>query len=261
MPFFVYGLSSTSAPDLIRYIGVSKNVNSRRTNHVYEGINSRGANPHKSRWIKKELDAGYKIVSSVLAKFEHQEDAYLLEKKLIEAHRSASPGQLTNIADGGLGGIILSGELGEKARAASTQGFKKYWTPERRKVQGELIRKLWKTEEYRSLNTQIKRDLWQTEEYREAHARGLAKAREEKKYLEKAAEGRRSSALWRSKASQSNHSPEDRERGREYALKGWAVLDEQQRKDRAFKALRTRYYNMSKKNGWVLPVINTVEVG
>lgn len=254
MPFFVYGLSSTSAPDLIRYIGVSKNVNNRRTNHVYEGTNSRGANPHKSRWIKKELDAGYKIVSSVLAEFEHQEDAYLLEKKLIEEYRSTSPGVLTNIADGGYGGTILSGELGEKARAASTQGFKKYWTPERRKVQGELIRRLWKTEEYRSLNTQIKRDLWQTEEYRAAHAKGMAKAREEKNYLEKAAEGRRNSEAWRNSVSQCNQDEEARERGREYALKGWAVLDEQQRKDRAFKALRTRYYNMAKQNGWAIPI-------
>lgn len=254
MSVFLYGLVSTSNPELVRYIGVANNLRRRTYQHVSEGRTGSGINQHKNHWIKAELNAGNKITHKVLAEYESHADAYEAEKALIEEYKSIFPGQLTNIADGGLGGIILSGELGEKARAATAQGLRNYWTPERRKAQTELIRDLWKTEEYRALHSQIKRDLWQTEEYREAHARGLAKAREEKKYLEKAAEGRRNSALWRSKVSQSNHSPEDRERGREYALKGWAVLDEQQRKDRAFKALRTRYYNLASQNGWTIPI-------
>ena len=254
MSVFLYGLVSTSNPELVRYIGVANNLRRRTHQHVSEGRTGSGINQHKNRWIKAELTAGNKITHKVLAEYESHADAYEAEKALIEEYKNTFPGQLTNIADGGLGGIILSGELGEKARAASTQGFKKYWTPERRKVQGELIRRLWKTEEYRSLNTQIKRDLWQTEEYRAAHAKGMAKAREEKNYLEKAAEGRRNSEAWRNSVSQCNQDEEARERGREYALKGWAVLDEQQRKDRAFKSLRTRYYNMAKQNGWAIPI-------
>lgn len=254
MSVFLYGLVSTSNPELVRYIGVANNLRRRTYQHVSEGRTGSGINQHKNRWIKAELTAGNKIIHRVLAEYETYSDAYEAEKAFIEEYKSNFPGQLTNIADGGLGGIILSGELGEKARAASTQGFKKYWTPERRKVQGELIRKLWKTEEYRSLNTQIKLDLWQTEDYRAAHAKGLAKAREEKNYLEKAAEGRRKSKLWREKVQQANQTPEKRAIARDYALKGWAVLDEQQRKDRAFKSLRTRYYNMAKQNGWAIPI-------
>ena len=254
MSVFLYGLVSTSNPELVRYIGVANNLRRRIYQHVSEGRTGSGVNQHKNRWIKAELTAGNKITHKVLAEYESHADAYEAEKALIEEYKNTFPGQLTNIADGGLGGIILSGELGEKARAASTQGFKKYWTPERRKIQGELIRKLWKTEEYRSLNTQIKRDLWQTEEYRKAHARGLAKAREEKNYLEKAAEGRRNSALWREKISQLNQTEEERQMLRERTTAQWASLSTQQRKDRAFKALRTRYYNMAKQSGWAIPI-------
>jgi hypothetical protein len=95
----IYGLYSTR-DNIIRYVGKSNNPKTRLKDHVWSSVTKKN-NTHKSCWIRKEINDGYKI------KYEILETCNLDEWPLIEIEYISKYKNLTNHHKGGLGGSPL----------------------------------------------------------------------------------------------------------------------------------------------------------
>ena len=98
----IYGLSSTSDPDNIRYIGKANNIKDRLKRH----ISNYGLIPdtHKNRWIKQELSNGEKILITELYQIKNDENWKNLEIEWIDKYKK-NGFILTNLTIGGDGGM------------------------------------------------------------------------------------------------------------------------------------------------------------
>ena len=108
---FIYGLSSSNNPNLIRYIGKADNPNKRLSAHL---LTSKTLKTHRDKWINHELQKGNKIELKVLL-CKAGNEIYNWEKELIKFYKALGA-KLVNGNDGGLGGINPSKEIREKIR-------------------------------------------------------------------------------------------------------------------------------------------------
>lgn len=248
--WYVYGLVDNTEPTNIRYIGVTVNPRKRLSDHISEARSGRGdkTNSHKCRWIRKVLESQGSVHMIVLAQFSDSASAYREEKILV----SVNSKNLTNKAEGGIGGLTVTDPA---LKSALYRKIKDSYTEEKRALTGKRISAMWDDEDYRERETQRRRDQWNSEEYRRAQKEGLKEAQQQTDYLGKAARGRASSKKWAEgsqRMADTSRLPENREISRGHAQKNWDSLCPEQRKNRAFKALRTRYYNIARSRGYVL---------
>lgn len=106
---YIYSLSSSDSPEVVRYVGFSTNPKRRFKAHLIE---SKSLRTHKSYWIRSELEKGNTIVQTILrcvpeeVQGQSETETILLYKAL--------GAKLTNHNLGGLGGISPSQETRDK---------------------------------------------------------------------------------------------------------------------------------------------------
>jgi len=108
---FIYGLSSTNNPELIRYIGKSNNPNKRLMAHLTA---SKTKKTYRDKWINSEIEKGNKIHIKVLL-CKPESEIYNWEKEIIKLYKSFGA-KLVNGNEGGLGGGNPTIEVREKIR-------------------------------------------------------------------------------------------------------------------------------------------------
>ncbi len=102
----IYGLSSSEAPGLIRYVGrTSQPLKRRVANHISESLGDE-KQTHKARWIRSVLAEGHRVLGSVIAWGSTDEELNQLECHYI-AHFRDLGFSLTNSTDGGDGVVGL----------------------------------------------------------------------------------------------------------------------------------------------------------
>lgn len=99
--FYIYGLSSSQNPDLIRYIGYSVNINDRLNEHLRD-INRSFVHTHKKFWLKKEINNGNNILTTILDEAISMEDAKNKEINYLKLFKSLGA-KLVNGTQGGDG--------------------------------------------------------------------------------------------------------------------------------------------------------------
>lgn len=108
---FIYGLSSTNNPELIRYVGKSNNPNKRLIAHL---LASKTKKTYRDKWIFSELEKGNSINIKILL-CKPESEIYNWEKEIIKLYKSFGA-KLVNGNEGGLGGKNPSKEVREKIR-------------------------------------------------------------------------------------------------------------------------------------------------
>lgn len=96
---YIYGLYSSEEPEVIRYIGYSKNPIKRLKDHLSD---SKYLKTYKHKWIQSELKKGNKLYIIPL-RCVAEEDQYKCEIETILLFKSIGA-PLTNGNNGGLGG-------------------------------------------------------------------------------------------------------------------------------------------------------------
>jgi len=103
METFVYCLYDSRQPDIIRYIGITKNIKDRLVEHRSSCSNQK---THKDYWMKKVISEGGEIKLSVIEKCKTRELAQVREKEFIKKYKGDLFAHLTNITIGGDGGAM-----------------------------------------------------------------------------------------------------------------------------------------------------------
>lgn len=108
---FIYGLSSTNNPELIRYIGKANNPHKRLITHLSK---SKSKKTYRDKWIFSELKKGNSINIKILL-CKPESEIYNWEKEIIKLYKSFGA-KLVNGNEGGLGGTNPTKEVREKMR-------------------------------------------------------------------------------------------------------------------------------------------------
>jgi hypothetical protein len=128
---YLYGLSSSETPMDFRYIGVSADPTARFKQHLYQLTSQKpSTNLKKVRWMQKTIDSGFEVRITVLKQFGSEDEAYLEEEWTIK-HLLSQGHNLTNLTNGGRGGLFSDPEvlkvLSEKAMIAKdTDEFREH---------------------------------------------------------------------------------------------------------------------------------------
>lgn len=117
----VYALSSSSSPELIRYVGRTKHEdpNRRLKDHLW---NARKDKPyHVYNWIRQVISSGSSVIITVLENNLSWEDSGTKEAYYIKKLKSEGY-DLTNMTEGGEGsiGVVRSVEYRRKLSASHT---------------------------------------------------------------------------------------------------------------------------------------------
>ena len=167
MPTSVYSLSSSSSPNLIRYVGVSRDPEKRLKTHISEALTGT-TKTHKLNWIRRETSNGNSILLKVITEFASDDEAYAMEVSLI----SELGRELVNSHPGGVGGFS------KETQARKVEALKALWgTQDFRESQVSKYRASW-TPERRAAWSTSNKERW-TEDYRNSFKDAMKKAREE----------------------------------------------------------------------------------
>ena len=111
----IYALVDAREPEHFRYVGKTvREIQERLYFHLYRQPAER--NLHKKRWIVKVQDAGGEVIPVLLEEcaddVQDEREMFWIAKAKADGHR------LTNMTDGGEGGVNPCPEVREKIRAA-----------------------------------------------------------------------------------------------------------------------------------------------
>jgi FtsZ-interacting cell division protein YlmF len=107
----IYGLSSSSDPENIRYIGKAIDIKKRLKRHLSSYELKRDT--HKNRWIKLELLNGNDIISTELYRFEN-ENWQNVEIEWIDKYKKLGY-KLTNSTIGGNGSLLTNEQIKKRS--------------------------------------------------------------------------------------------------------------------------------------------------
>jgi hypothetical protein len=155
----------------VRYVGKAKSLKPRLRQHIHEA--QRGDRSHKCAWIRKVLRNGGRPVIETDRQLDADECWKQVERERIAFYK-AQGCRLTNSTDGGDG----EGPLPDDIRAELSRRSKEYFaSPEARRRQSEMMKRLCSNPEWLAERTAAQRALRGTPEW-------------------KAAQSARSKALW-----------------------------------------------------------------
>lgn len=159
--FFVYALLDPFDEE-VRYIGISKNADSRFCGHLSEARS--GEDTYKCRWIRSLLEIGHKPKLFILHSTITWKEACELERVAIREAR-AEGFRLTNGTDGGDGtpGSMFTPEVLAKM---SAKGKKQWEDPEKRAKQRAESNKRWADPEFRAKMTAANKKVGEDPEQR-----------------------------------------------------------------------------------------------
>ena len=96
---YIYGLSSSAEPEIIRYIGYTNNPYKRRCDHVTE---SRALKTHRHKWVRSVIESGNKLLISILRETTEEKKGNA-EIETILLYKACGA-NLVNGNNGGIGG-------------------------------------------------------------------------------------------------------------------------------------------------------------
>lgn len=136
----MYSIYKHTTPDGRVYVGMTKNIKQRWTNHSYSNNKRFTEAIHRYGWEN--------ILHEVICTADDKESAMRIEKEMIARYDSTNPSRGYNISSGGSGGsgVVHSEESKERTRQ-SLLGVKH--TEERVQMQKDSAIKLWENEEHR----------------------------------------------------------------------------------------------------------------
>lgn len=149
---FIYGLIDPRNKEL-RYIGKSDTPQFRLAKHIREA--KRSTHLHRLAWIKGILDDG--LIPELILLMQVPTDAWSTIERLLINSLGDSNYNLTNMADGGLGGSTARGQKrSREARRNISLGLKRFYADatELKESIREQSKKLWQDKEF-----QEKRDV------------------------------------------------------------------------------------------------------
>lgn len=128
--YFVYGLSSSESPEVIRYIGITANLHRRLSSHRCD---SRKKMNKRAAWIKSVLNGGHELLATVLEEVIGIERANEKEVFYIKFFK-AMGARLVNGTIGGDGvvGAALSDEAKKRMSQAKLKNPTRYWLGKKR---------------------------------------------------------------------------------------------------------------------------------
>lgn len=131
----VYCLSSSLAPDAVRYVGITNDLRRRLSHHIHGAPRDR---TRKSRWFEAVKRAGGHILAKVVSDGLGQEVAKEIEISLIAELRAAGS-DLTNHTEGGDGAVGLVHTLVAREKMAAARRGSKL-SPETRQKMSDVRR-------------------------------------------------------------------------------------------------------------------------
>ena len=270
---FIYGLVSSSDPNIIKYIGVTTNLSARLNGHkaVLKSESKFLSNPHKGRWIRNIYAEGNVLEICKLEEFNDASEAYSKEQEYIDSYSN-----LTNIAPGGKGGCHMTSEELKKAMAKAQleqdylgKAAKARQTPEWREAARQRGRKQFESPEARAELSRRSKEMWakRSPEERIPWNKGLRttgkdynitgfkagseelKQHSAEKSREYYAKLKEDPELYKKHMDARSEVPEKVSKKNKA---NWDALSEEERKLRGLKMSLGKKYSKAKKNNWVL---------
>jgi hypothetical protein len=169
MPYTIYALFDEREPEVIRYVGFSRQPESRYQNHLGEArVASVDVKSHRLNWIRKVQREGARVLWRTLAITETADEAAtmeiaLIERCLLEGHRLVNG---TKGGEGvqGFGGVLSIEAMARRNASQQTPEYKaqrsadsaRYWSVgETREQQREAMKTFWASDEGVQVKQQV----------------------------------------------------------------------------------------------------------
>jgi hypothetical protein len=159
MTYTVYALVDEREPEIVRYIGFSKDPSNRLKAHL-SGVRHSKGHSHKLGWMRKVLSDQARILWRTLTVVDSDTAAAQAEIAAIRDHLEMGH-PLTNGTEGGEGADGWGGVLTPEARAKSV-AFQR--TKENRAARAETSSRYWSTEETRDHQREQMEAFWRSPE-------------------------------------------------------------------------------------------------
>ncbi len=157
MPYTIYALFDEREPSAIRYVGFSRQPESRYQGHLGEAKHSK-ARSHRVNWMRKVLREGARVLWRTLATTETADEAAALE--ILTIQRCLNDGHcLVNGTEGGEGVQGFGGVLSEEAQARRNAALQ---TPEYKAQRSADSSRYWSVGETRAQQAEKMRAFWST---------------------------------------------------------------------------------------------------
>lgn len=261
--YHAYILVDPDVPTDVRYIGVTKNLSKRLTQHVYSAKTYPNGTK-KENWIGKLLSQGRRPVMVPMDSTLTESEVFELEKDLIRTFSEAGH-NLCNGTSGGPGfdstwetktGMTLEEMWKDPVWVEGrVQTFKEYWaSAENRLAQSERVSLYFENEENRLAVSERLKKYYEENPAEKWSAEKKAEFKRSDGFLKmvEAKQGEEYKESMRANAEKQFSDPKARKESSSHAKRGWDSLTPEQRRDRIIKGRLGNNLSWAKKHGRVL---------